>query len=197
MSGDFINKVSQRLWVTTHQMNILGVLYSSVYMGVNQAAKSVHHEAFHRAGISVSVDDVLELVKKGWVQRMVSSAAPIWCLHSSGCRAYDALFYAEREGLWPAKGPVPLSPEEILERGRANKLDVYDPGRPKFHLTEQDAKYMEILRALEDLRARQDNMVKVFTAMYERLYPAPALRPGLGTIQPLASEVRTNKPKEY
>lgn len=175
--GDFKGKVMRRLATTPHEMNIIGVLYSTCWTSHNNAMQEVGHEIFIRAGITATADEVMALVTRGWVMDKTQnrSGFPTWSLHSAGCRAYEALYYGEKDGLWPAKSPV-MAPSQILDARRASTLNIYDPGRPKIHLTEQDQRYMEILRALEEQRKvldrvmdQQDAMVKWLDGKFHKL----------------------------
>lgn len=167
LSGDWRPRVVLRGWVTPHYLNILGVLYSSVYMGSMQDAKSVASGAFSTVGLSVSLDDLQVLIDRGWVTRQAAKP-PRYKLTAAGSRSYDLLYWAEQEGEFPLKGPVPLSPDEILERRRLGVVE--SENGPTHRASDVEAlRHQEVLRAIEDVRRRQDNLVKVIELALARL----------------------------
>lgn len=167
LTKDWRPRVISRGWVTPHYLNILGVLYSSVYMGATQDAKSVASGAFSSVGLSVSLDDLQVLIDRGWVTRQAAKP-PRYKLTAAGSRSYDLLYWAEQEGEFPLKGPVPLSPDEILERRRLGVVE--SENGPTHRASDVEAlRHQEVLRAIEDVRRRQDNLVKVVELALARL----------------------------
>lgn len=183
MTGGWKAMVMKRSWVTPHMLNIVGVLYSTVYTGHEQTVKTVPHEIFTSAGVAVTVDDMRELIDRKWVVRSGSEGELKYRLQTQGSIGYEILFYAEQRGFYPLVAPVPLTPDEILAKRRATKLDAQDPHRPRSLMDKDEAMHIESMRALtqllenqaeldrqmQDLRNRQDTMVKVFTAMFDQL----------------------------
>lgn len=162
ISGDFRGKLLTRGWVTPHEFNILGVLYSSVWMGRLAEAKTVDHGAFASAGLSVTYDDVLTFVNKKWVTREAAGVAR-WKLTAAGSVSYDILYFAEEDGLYPLQRPTPKSPDEILADRHSRITDPLDSRRPSVLADGENAQYTEILRTLSYLVDRQkehDRMLK-------------------------------------
>ena len=171
VKGDWHTKARNRADVTPHQMNILGVLYSTVYMGKTQEAKTAQHQAFAVAGISVKADDLTPLLEKGWVTKQAASGLR-WRLTAAGSRGYDKLYYAEEDGLWPPEGPVPPTPDQILEARRLGSAHVGEAGGRNGRRSVADLealRHQEVLRAIDETNARLDNLSKVISLAMQRL----------------------------
>lgn len=169
VKGDFNGKIKHRGWVTPHEMNILGVLYSLVWMGKTVEAKTMDHSAFAAAGISVTVDDLSPFVSRGWVTKETANGVK-WKLTAAGSVSYDILYFAEEDGLYPLTRPVPKSPDEILADRHTRITDPLDPRRPSTLVADtENAQYTEILRALSYLVDSQREQQKILKGMVSAL----------------------------
>lgn len=167
-AGEFKAKIRKRGWVSHHQLNILGVLYSACWMGASSEAKTVDHSAFISAGVSVTYDDVMAFVNKGWVTRERGESFK-WKLTAAGSVSYDILYFAEEDGLYPLDRPTPKSPDEILADRHSRITDPLDPKRPASLGAGESAQYTEILRALSYLVDSQREQQKILKGMVSAL----------------------------
>lgn len=166
--------------ITPHEFDVLGVLYSSVWMGNRCEAKTVKSDAFKIAGVGVSEVELQIMVNAKLISDQGQGR---WKLTTYGSQAYDVLYYAEQDGMYPPKYRVAPSPDDVVDRHKGFTLGQIPPSRMtrvptaeearRESLAEMETKVMAYLREVEvkvdDLRARQDTMAKMYGRLDAKL----------------------------
>ena len=174
------SRVFKHSKITPHEFDVLGVLYSSVWMGRVCEAKTVKSDAFKMAGVGVSVVELQIMVNAKLISNQGDDR---WKLTTYGSQAYDVLYYAEQDGVYPPKFRVPPTPDDVVDRHKGFTLGQIPPSRMsrvptaeearRESLAELETKVMAYLREVEvkvdDLRARQDTMAKMYGRLDAKL----------------------------
>lgn len=174
------SRVFKHSQITPREFDVLGVLYSSVWMGRVCEAKTVKADAFKMAGVGVSEVELQIMAKAKLISDQGDGR---WKLTTYGSQAYDVLYYAEQDGIYPPKFRMPPSPDDVVDRHKGFTLGQIPPSRMtrvptaeearRESLAEMETKVMAYIREVEvkvdDLRARQDTMAKMYGRLDAKL----------------------------
>lgn len=163
--------------VDIHDFHILGVLYSTVYMGAaDGTAKTTRDSAFTTCGLAVNQSDMKKLVDLGYVSRQPGDGS-YWKITAPGIKIYQLLYYAEEESMFlAARGQASvahMTPDQVIGLRRRQLAGDDVAGRKGGDDSMSAVRHAQLQVQLEEMEERinrrLDNLYKVVELALKRL----------------------------